>query len=116
MKLYHGTTAENFACIMESGVDAPSYWGDLAEAKLYAGEDGVILWVETEDLAAEPQVNGLLLARLEEDAEVPEDWEGSDQTWQDSLAHLGSVRFDERIWRENLLVYLDLREVAPQPK
>lgn len=46
MLVYHGTSRQKLESILESGVNTPSYWGDLATAQGFAdghGCDGVIL-------------------------------------------------------------------------
>lgn len=88
--LYHGTSHEALATILEEGVQAPSYWGTREEASRYA-EGGVMLAVPVSRFDEDGlMVNDLMLASMREEGDEID--EPAD--WQESLEVFGSVRYD----------------------
>lgn len=103
--LYHGSPASNAAAIRAEGVEGPSYWGSLADAREYAGPGGLVVRVDPDwdpGIAVFDVNVGLLQAALDEgeltSAEAPTDW-------RTSVEVLGSARCQDRVpasWLEEM--------------
>lgn len=92
MKLYHGTSSDKLAGILEDGVDAPSYWGTLEEASRY--DLGVMIEIETEDYDLDLVPNDLLISTIEDESGPSPELEEAASSWEASLRVLGSVRIE----------------------
>ena len=107
-ELYHGTSDLYKQDILKFGIQAPSYWGTAEVAEYYANEvseehGGNPLVVKIplskfDQSLLKPDLNSIgepltfTLRKTEE--EVWEEWEQSDETWQDSLEIVESVIYD----------------------
>lgn len=117
--LYHITDSKNLDGILAEGLRANSYWTDSLDLSDYYAEtvrdEGgipITLSIELDNLnldaaSLEPDYPGIeepitTVIGMSED-EVLEAWGKSDQTWQDSLSIIGSLRCRQAITHDVLV-------------
>lgn len=126
MNLFHATNQDNLSSIAEQGLNTHSYWTSDEDVLAYyvetvedeaPGSKAVVLTIDLACVAAlaeqsshtiEPDYPGIeepitgALGRQEE--EILEDWEASEQTWQDCLEIVKSIRIPFKLAPESIFV------------
>src|SRR3546814_406173 len=109
MFAWHATSAANIDAITRDGLRGPSYWSTDEDVLAYyietvqdEGDSACIIEVDLSSIDEawlEPDLPGIeepVKCSLS-DEEIWEDWQRSDQTWQDSVEIVGSVRCRETL-------------------
>lgn len=111
--LYHGTTSNHIEDILKYGMKSPSWWGSYEIAREYAlntldAERGfgapLIIKKKIDDFDKSafaidaPSIQEPLTLTLgKSEEEVWEEWENSDQTWEDCLDIVESVKYTKKV-------------------
>lgn len=117
MKLYHATSQKSLQIILkEKAISHNSYWANNIELAEYymetiedEGKQPVLLSIETnESDIFSPDMPGLeepitTVVGISDD-EVWENWQNSQQTWEDSLNIIGSVIIQNTLNIDRLLL------------